>query len=52
MSEIKDVLIGAVTIAAGYVIASLIVKKVLGSATPTPTPTPTPAAETKTPAGM
>lgn len=52
MSEIKDVLIGAVTIAVGYVLASVIVNKVMGSATPAPAPAPTPAAETKTPAGM
>jgi hypothetical protein len=50
MSEIKDVLIGAATIAVGYVLASLIVKKVMSSATPASTPPP--AAETKTPAGM
>ena len=51
MSEIKEVLIGAVTIAAGYVLASLIVKKVMGSATTTTTSTPA-ADATKTPAGM
>lgn len=50
MSEIKDVLIGAATIAVGYVLASLIVKKVMSSATPASTPPP--AKETKTPAGM
>lgn len=50
MSEIKDVLIGAATIAVGYVLASLIVKKVMSSGTPTSS-TP-PATETKTPAGM
>ena len=51
MSEIKEVLIGAVTIAAGYVLASVIVKKVMGSATTTTTTQQT-TAETKTPAGM
>jgi hypothetical protein len=51
MSEVKDVLIGAVTIAAGYVLASLVVKKFMSSATPTPTPNPAPT-DTKTPAGM
>jgi len=50
MSEIKDVLIGAATIAVGYVLASLIVKKVMSSGTPTSS-TPQ-ATETKTPAGM
>jgi hypothetical protein len=50
MSEIKEVLIGAVTIAVGYVLASLVVKKVMSSGTPASTPPP--AAETKTPAGM
>lgn len=49
MNEVKEVLIGAVTIAAGYVLASLIVKKVMSSGTTTSTP---PATETKTPAGM
>lgn len=51
MSEIKEVLIGAVTIAVGYVLASVIVKKVMGSAT-TSTTTQQTTAETKTPAGM
>jgi hypothetical protein len=52
MSEIKEVLIGAVTIAVGYVLASLVVKKVMGSATPNPAPAPPATGETKTPAGM